>query len=906
VDHLEAPEVSIPSDGIFAGAARLVPEGRWRIVSEEAGFAGPFLLVALFAGAFVEMARQEFGTTLWDEAASPVIGTGVAVLSWLCWRFVWPGPKRRLLGRVDEAALQRLVLAEALLANEQAGLANLTPGEGSLVIVPSGGAKTWPADSPEDLLLRRRKLEVAQLLAEARSVSSLDLFDLADQARRRGVLWENPARSGPLLVPTESVLAPAAGATLGEVCRAQRPVLWSALQAAIEDGLERAPAQPVASADEEAALPRQLYVEAEEPKDVPPRQSLIVELLFIFALWIGMAYGLLGSKIFGGNDAGAATLTPWPAALAVAIVLATALDVLKMRKPLPAEPLPQYGSPDEEAELARARLRRNTVSGERLPWSQRLTGGLLLGGVLGCLTTFLPAYLFLGLIAFVGVALYFYLPYRRLPTSRELQLAVARRSRELTAAMPQPAASSRPAPAAGSVAARPSTLITPDTLPPAMIETTDPLDRRRAVAVQALHWHLWSASLLALGMGALTTMLWWYSDRGKDPEILLFPVILLGVPTFFCWREAVSALHALRPRPWAEMPGAIGASLRLLARLLRLLSVTGATGTLPDASRSLNGLLSLQPDFWRNSTLRLAAPLGLWPWALAGVCLAGSILLALIGLLGSRPAFGLAGVIGFAFVGGYVLAWRRWRRRLEQRAAAQAGERLVLLRVFGSPSFDDLLDIVRPWLLRGPISHLEGYDSISRSIMAGKALVEGRLDDVLVSSPEQIARHLAADSTLPDRELRYRRDAFQCIDAVWQPAIRELLDRSDIVLMDLSSLSPKNAGCAYELGLLLDRVPLSKLVLLVNDTTDLDCLHGLLAAADTQIAPDSPNRAEPREPWQLLRIGGLAARGSEESLEDWLRRLDMRLQPLQLVRYLGQRMEAAAARFGSSSTALSG
>jgi hypothetical protein len=39
----------------------------------------------------------------------------------------------------------------------------------------------------------------------------------------------------------------------------------------------------------------------------------------------------------------------------------------------------------------------------------------------------------------------------------------------------------------------------------------------------------------------------------------------------------------------------------------------------------------------------------------------------------------------------------------------------------------------------------------------------------------------------------------------------------------------------------------------------------------------------------LLKIGGLAARAAEESMADWRRRLDVRLEPLQLVRYLAAR-----------------
>ena len=113
-----------------------------------------------------------------------------------------------------------------------------------------------------------------------------------------------------------------------------------------------------------------------------------------------------------------------------------------------------------------------------------------------------------------------------------------------------------------------------------------------------------------------------------------------------------------------------------------------------------------------------------------------------------------------------------------------------------------------------------------------------------------------------------------------------MLDRSDAVVMDLSNLSPTNLGCAYELGLLLNRVKLSRVLLLVSETTDQECLRTILAGAETHLSQDSLNRDDPDEAWRLLRIGGSTAAQPQESYLDWARRLDNRLDPMQLVSHL--------------------
>jgi hypothetical protein len=233
--------------------------------------------------------------------------------------------------------------------------------------------------------------------------------------------------------------------------------------------------------------------------------------------------------------------------------------------------------------------------------------------------------------------------------------------------------------------------------------------------------------------------------------------------------------------------------------------------------------------------------------------------------------------------------WERWwRRRARARLLMCMPKpyRLLMLRVFGSPSYEDLIELIKPWRRVGVIQHLEGFDTIGASPEAIKAVKAGRIEDILVETKEQVERELSALSLAPDDELLFERQAFQCTDTTWQLAVRGMLDGADAVVMDLSSLSPTNQGCAWELGQLLDRVPLSRVTLLVNDSTDLVCLQTILDAAARRISSKSPNREDSQASWQVVRIGGLAARQPNESYFDWKRRIDTRLEPEVLTSFL--------------------
>ena len=233
---------------------------------------------------------------------------------------------------------------------------------------------------------------------------------------------------------------------------------------------------------------------------------------------------------------------------------------------------------------------------------------------------------------------------------------------------------------------------------------------------------------------------------------------------------------------------------------------------------------------------------------------------------------------------GWGTRWWQWRRkraraRLLQRLP-KPPFRLLMLRVFGSPSYDDLIELIQPWRRARVIQHLEGFDTIGTRPEAIKAVKSGRIEDILVETKEQVERELSALSLKPDKQLLFERHAFQCTSATWQLAVRGMMDRADAVVMDLSSLSPTNQGCAWEIGQLLDRVPLLRVTLLVNDSTDLKCLQTLLDDVARRVAAKSPNRDNSEVfcawcasvDWPSVRRTSPTSIGSVASTAAWSRR----------------------------------
>jgi len=119
----------------------------------------------------------------------------------------------------------------------------------------------------------------------------------------------------------------------------------------------------------------------------------------------------------------------------------------------------------------------------------------------------------------------------------------------------------------------------------------------------------------------------------------------------------------------------------------------------------------------------------------------------------------------------------------------------------------------------------------------------GRVSRRFVQGRDDLEQRLSQLDTRPDPDGRYRVNEFFCRANTWQMTMRELAARSDTVCMDLRSFSPSNQGCQYELGQLLDGVPLTRVLLMVDDTTDRPFLEDTLQSLWQKVPADSPNHS---------------------------------------------------------------
>jgi len=839
------------------------------------------------AAALVAALLVGVGVALWLRIQYPaqpdmehgVLASGVVLAAWLCGRLLW---SRVTPKAIDADRLLTLLVAEALLAQQRAGLISLTPSPEGLRAEPANVPMPWPPDSLEAELQRARPITVAQLVADWRGGRAPSLDALVRSAQRRGVVRLVATSHGPVLEATASALVAAAGQSDGllvDACRRQHPALWRSLKTAIADGALLAPTADVVPRPEVDPRAPTGVDRFGMPTDPVPTSPLELTV-FIAAV---VAVGVLAIARLNGA-LGPATVIGWWAWPPIFGAASAVWIFAAARSTWRDDPLPPADSPDEEIALAQRRRRRlaRPRTPPALPW--RLLGAAVTGVLVFVLTALVTP---LGVLAAALPAVWHDRRHRRwyriqqlMPSPREVELAVMRRSRELSAsATDTPVA---PAAVVGeAVPVRQRQWLTAADLPRPQAAALARTDARRRKAAAALRRHATALLLYVGGLGAVTAGMVW---AGRTPLPLVY---LCGAAWLLClaWVlcRLLDALQRTRAVSWQAAGGFTGPLLRALAALL---PQTG-TGWLARAGRALKRAVAEMPDFWRDEALDLNAPLGVSPRVLAGVTALLGLLLVVAGLWGTRSHLA---VVGTVLLGLTLAFWSFLRRQASRESVdVQPGLRLVLLRVFGSPSFDDLLDRVRPWLLCGPVTHLEGQDSVVRSDEVREALALDRIDTVLVHSPQDLERRVAALPEHPDDNGRYRSQAFQCTDDIWRSAIRALLDRGDRVLMDLSSLGPSDLGCAYELGLLLDRVPLSRVLLLVDVSTDLSCLQQVLDAAEQRIAPDSPNMATtvaPAPAWRLLHTGGGAVRQAGESPAGWLRRLDGRVDPLALVHFM--------------------
>jgi hypothetical protein len=180
------------------------------------------------------------------------------------------------------------------------------------------------------------------------------------------------------------------------------------------------------------------------------------------------------------------------------------------------------------------------------------------------------------------------------------------------------------------------------------------------------------------------------------------------------------------------------------------------------------------------------------------------------------------------------------------RAPAGSGCRLLVLRVFALGARGERLfaGVTTHWRYVGSVQLVAGPDLATTTVEPHEFLdfVHGRLAGRFIDGPATLARRLAAMDLQPDRDARYRINDFFCFDDAWRATVSRLARDSDAVLVDLRGFSRTNAGVVFELTTLTDVVPLGRVVMAIDGTTDEAFLRGTVEQARAGMSEGSPNR----------------------------------------------------------------
>ena len=213
-------------------------------------------------------------------------------------------------------------------------------------------------------------------------------------------------------------------------------------------------------------------------------------------------------------------------------------------------------------------------------------------------------------------------------------------------------------------------------------------------------------------------------------------------------------------------------------------------------------------------------------------------------LMGDVPRFVyLAGLLPFVL---YKLVLWCGLRHFVLSPRPLPNARLLFLRVFGSARrSEQLFDLLAArWRYAGSVQLISSGDMARSRFEPDEFFdfVAGRFKTRYIENSADLAQRLAEIESGPDPDGRYRVHEFFCRADAWQLTVTELMRRSELVAMDLRGFTSERRGCIFELGALIDRLPLNRVVLLIDRTTEVALLRQTLESLWAGMDPASPNR----------------------------------------------------------------
>jgi hypothetical protein len=232
-------------------------------------------------------------------------------------------------------------------------------------------------------------------------------------------------------------------------------------------------------------------------------------------------------------------------------------------------------------------------------------------------------------------------------------------------------------------------------------------------------------------------------------------------------------------------------------------------------------------------------------------------------ILQAPPQLPYLGLVVFPL---YKLAsWLGYQLLRPSNASDATAPRLLLLRVFslGARSSRLFDAFSRLWRYQGHVRMIAGPDLANTTVEPHEFLdfLAGRLNRRFISGPDVLEWRMAEAETKRDTDGRFRVASFYCHDDTWRMVLRRLARESDLVMMDLRGFTPANQGCVYEISELLDTMPLDRIMLVVDATTDETFLTETLRTSWAGIGAASRNLLDPHPSVRLYRLDAAGNKG---------------------------------------------
>ena len=209
-------------------------------------------------------------------------------------------------------------------------------------------------------------------------------------------------------------------------------------------------------------------------------------------------------------------------------------------------------------------------------------------------------------------------------------------------------------------------------------------------------------------------------------------------------------------------------------------------------------------------------------------------------------AFGWIGAAAVPVSFGGYMVFSRWRLRHRESSAHPGIPRsLLLLRVFGFDRRTQRLleDLGQCWRYLRPVRLIGGPDLAYATLEPYEffEFLSRRLARAFIKDRDDLDGRLPKGTSMPDPDGLFRIEDFFCHDNTWRMTVSRLARKAEAVLMDLRGFMSKHRGCIFEIEQLIASVPLQRIVLLVDRSTDVPFLEQILQRAWRTIPTDSPN-----------------------------------------------------------------